>query len=234
MADNADITTPFLTINNEPVYFEEDWSTGIGGGLWSTGLALAKYFELQQKEIEKNVLRSFPGKNELDVLELGSGNGFLSACLLALLKGHIGNLVSTDLADHLDLMNQTLEANKHLVSSQDKVKVMEHKWGEFTPAEDDDSLEARVNSGVQKFDLIVGSDVAYRPFLYDILIESLLRFSDNNTIILLGVTMKDTTPTFFHKLHDAGFSYNRVADNQMPLEFRGTTFGIIVVKKIGS
>jgi predicted nicotinamide N-methyase len=230
---NTDDTTPFLTINNEPVYFEEDWSTGIGGGLWSTGLALAKYFELQQEAIEQNVLRSFPGKKELDVLELGSGNGFLSACLLALLKGHIGNLVSTDLADHLDLMNQTLDANKHLVSQDKVVKVMEHKWGEFTPAEND-SLEGTVNSGEKKFDLIVGSDVAYRPFLYDILIESLLRFSDDNTIILLGVTMKDTTPTFFHKLHDAGFSYNRVADNQMPLEFRGTTFGIIVVKKIGS
>lgn len=219
-----------MTINNEPVYFEEDWATGIGGGLWSTGLALAKYFELQQKEIEQNVIRSFPENHDLDVLELGSGNGFLSVCLLALLKDRIRSLVSTDLEDHLDLMSHTIQANKHLAQGDKEVKVMEHKWGEFSPSEND-SLEARVNSGSQKFDLIVGSDVAYRPFLYDILIRSLVQFSTTTTITLLGVTMKDTTPEFFHKLHDAGFSYNRVADHQLPLEFRGTTFGIIVVKK---
>ncbi len=32
----------FLSIDDTPVYFREDWNTGIGGGLWSTGLAIAK------------------------------------------------------------------------------------------------------------------------------------------------------------------------------------------------
>ena len=27
----------FLTINDVPIYFNEDWDTGIGGGLWTTG-----------------------------------------------------------------------------------------------------------------------------------------------------------------------------------------------------
>jgi len=27
----------FLTINDVPIYFNEDWGTGIGGGLWTTG-----------------------------------------------------------------------------------------------------------------------------------------------------------------------------------------------------
>ena len=128
-------------------------------------------------------------------------------------------------------MKQTLDANTHL--DQDKVTLMEHRWGqEFAPSDDiDQSIEARVNSGTQKFDLIVGSDVAYHPDLYDILIQSLLKFSASNTIILLGITMNDTTPAFFHKVHDEGFTYDRLADHLLPLEFRGTTFSVFVVKK---
>lgn len=222
---------PFLTINREPIYFSEDWDTGIGGGLWSTGLAMAKYIELQQKEIETNFDQSFSAGTKLDVLELGSGNGFLSVCLLALLKERILNLVTTDLSDHLALIMHTLDANKHL--SQSNLTVMEHRWGEFSPCtENDESIQARVNSGVQKFDLIVGSDVAYHPDLYDILIESLRQFSVSTTVILLGVTMKDTTPAFFHKLRDADFNYARLADHLLPLEFRGNTFGIFVIRKV--
>ena len=32
---------PLLTINNIPIHFSDDWNTGIGGGLWSTGWAMA-------------------------------------------------------------------------------------------------------------------------------------------------------------------------------------------------
>jgi predicted nicotinamide N-methyase len=223
--------TPFLTINRKPIYFSEDWDTGIGGGLWSTGLAMAKYIELQQKEIETNIDQSFGAVKKLDILELGSGNGFLSVCLLALLQERILNLVTTDLSDHLSLIMQTLDANKHL--PQTNLTVVEHRWGEFSPsAANDQSMEARIKSGNQKFDLIVGSDVAYRPDLYDILIESLRQFSLSTTVILLGVTMKDTTPAFFHKLRDAEFNYDRLADHLLPLEFRGNTFGIFVIRKV--
>jgi predicted nicotinamide N-methyase len=222
---------PFLTINKEPIYFSEDWDTGIGGGLWSTGLAMAKYVELQQKEIETNIDQAFGAGTKLDILELGSGNGFLSVCLLALLKERILNLVTTDLSDHLSLITHTLDANRHL--SQTNLTVMEHRWGDFSPcAENDESIEARTNSGKKKFDLIVGSDVAYHPDLYDILIESLQHFSLSKTVILLGVTMKDTTPAFFHKLRDAEFNYDRLADHLLPLEFRGNTFGIFVIRKV--
>lgn len=230
MAGTTD--NPFLTINGEPIYFAEDWDTGIGGGLWSTGLAMAKYFELQKKQCDDNIQQSLGSDVLLDVLELGSGNGFLSVCLLALLKGKIRHLVVTDLSDHLPLMTRTLNANRHLAI--DKVTVMEHQWGQFLEsAESDDSIASRVNCGAQKFDLLVGSDVAYHPDLYDILIRSLVQFSGTTSVILLGVTMRDTTPAFFHKLCDNGFIYERLADHLLPLEFRGNTFGIFVVKKSG-
>ena len=223
---------PFLTINGEPIYFAEDWDAGIGGGLWSTGLAMAKYFECHKKEFDDNIQQSFDPPDELlDILELGSGNGFLSVCLLALLKGKIRNLVATDLSDHLPLMRRTLNANCHL--EVNRVTVMEHKWGQFSNSTDgDDSIASRVKRGSQNFDLIVGSDVAYHADLYDILIRSLVQYSGTTSVILLGVTMRDTTPVFFHKLCDNGFAYDRLADHLLPLEFRGNTFGIFVVKKL--
>lgn len=224
--------SPFLTINGEPIYFAEDWNTGIGGGLWSTGLAMAKYFELQTKDLQDNIDQlSHDPDGLLDVLELGSGNGFLSVCLLALLKGKIRNLVATDLADHLPLMTRTINANSHL--EIDKLTVMEHRWGQFSSSVDsDNSIAGKVKCGIQKFDLVVGSDVAYHPDLYDILIQSLSQFSTTTSVILLGITMRDTTPAFFHKLCDSGFAYDRLADHLLPLEFRGNTFGIFVVKKL--
>jgi len=40
MSDSDDDSTrspAFLTINDVPIYFNEDWDIGIGGGLWTTG-----------------------------------------------------------------------------------------------------------------------------------------------------------------------------------------------------
>eukprot|EP00548_Thalassiothrix_antarctica_P013641 CAMPEP_0194171750 /NCGR_PEP_ID=MMETSP0154-20130528/6300_1 /TAXON_ID=1049557 /ORGANISM="Thalassiothrix antarctica, Strain L6-D1" /LENGTH=251 /DNA_ID=CAMNT_0038884169 /DNA_START=18 /DNA_END=773 /DNA_ORIENTATION=+ len=226
-----------LKIKNEPIYFEQSWDTGIGGGLWSTGLAMGKYLESQH--LETNLQRTFyTRKEKLNVLELGSGNGFLAVCLLAYLKDRIENLVVTDLDDdHLALMKQTMNSNHHL-PNHDRVTLMEHKWGHFVPTattesnnNDSSIIKAQVQSGTVCFDLIIGSDVAYHPDLYDVLIQSLCRFSTSKTIILLGVTMVDTRPMFFHKLCENGFCYERYADHLLHPNFRGSTFGIFVVQK---
>eukprot|EP01083_Nonionella_stella_P242898 846884_1 len=97
--------------------------------------------------------------------------------------------------------------------------VKEHRWGEFEP--DDD----------EKFDFIFGSDVAYRDFLHEPLIQTLVRYSHEGTISLIGVTMIDTKPKFFTELKEKGFTYVRLPDAQMAPEFRGTTFGLFVIQK---
>ncbi|EED93870.1 predicted protein [Thalassiosira pseudonana CCMP1335] len=140
--------TPFLTINDIPIYFTEDWNTGIGGGLWTTGLAMAKYFEQHAIDVCDNLrclvnVKEMRLKNEcvhqqlddhqltqleglsidqytsgegcgIKALELGSGNGFLSVCFLALAQTiPLKELVVTDMADHLTLMAETLKRNSH-------------------------------------------------------------------------------------------------------------------------
>ena len=275
------------------MYFEEDWDTGIGGGLWSTGLAIGKYLTTSNNQHAKQLLVELSRRKDsrcdtssmtaspsstvspLTVLELGSGNGFLAVCLLALAQHVrtqqqqqqqqrasdtpvpllIRDLVITDTQDHLDMIRTTLEANAHLLGSDDntdpspscRVQVLEHLWGEFQEPtishtndfgrkESGETIKEgirpeQVQEGTCTFDLIVGSDLAYRKELYDPLIASLQRFSSPHTVSMIGVTMADTTPSFFRKLSDAGFTYVRMADHLMDREFRGNLFGIFLISK---
>ncbi len=303
--------TPFLSINKIPIVFSEDWDTGIGGGLWSTGLAIAKYFERHAVDVTDNLialgivkcsrnnntdeqhLNMRPQENDehciereaLTALELGSGNGFLSVCLLALnasfMKSHPGEpplikkLVVTDMADHIALIEKTLRVNSHVweemyvrnraeesesgdveneggarnsyvgtlgnddtpnasdnnpdrrnegTTTCKKVTVIaaEHRWGEqeIESIREEEEITSRHNSQTnensanvaihkQKYDFIIGSDVAYRDHLHAPLISSLIHFSHEHTLSLIGITMNDTKPKFFDSLLEAGFRYER-------------------------
>ena len=221
---------------------------------------MAKYFECHAESIRSKLQQKRFGRNGsrngsdggVSVLELGSGNGLLSVCMLAMARDLLSELVVTDMDDHLALIRKTFDENKHI--PQDNVLVMEHKWGVFSSDNNNnnnnnnnddgddpvsretqlartDAMHDRVRTGTRTFDLILGSDVAYHEDLYDVLIESLLRFSHSHTISLIGITMKDTKPEFFGKLIDAGFKYDRLADHLIPTEFRGQIFGIFAIQR---
>jgi predicted nicotinamide N-methyase len=107
--------TPFFHVGEVPIYYHDRWdvsASSIGGGLWSTGTAMAHFFaqhpfleicglnnELllalaanhqssrdDRGDCHGDVDRSNDNDVRLRALELGSGNGFLSACLLASLQ----------------------------------------------------------------------------------------------------------------------------------------------------
>ena len=194
-------------IGGTTVVFEENWKTGIGGGLWSTGLSMAQYLQehpkhalTQLSNLQTRICRSEKNRRKLKILELGSGNGFLATCWWALLAEDpslVDEIVVTDTKDHCKLIEQTIGTNHHLQEKTDiKVRVCEHKWGIFHPPLSN-----------QTFDLIVGSDLAYREELYDPLIASLIHFCHKDTHVLLGVTMNDTKPEFFRMLRRQGFDY---------------------------
>ena len=251
----AQTVQPFLHVCGNPIYFQQDWGTGIGGGLWSTGAALAKYFDTAHAA-QQLLPSASSRKRTTTFLELGSGNGLLSVCWMAMLiqqtrmenekEGGIPvypnrhKVIVTDTVEHLSLIRQTLGANSHVVKdTQLEVHVQEHLWGNFVEDRDTsqdvvrgDDASLRLRLEQQTFDYIVGSDVAYRRELYEPLIASLQRFSHHGTVILLGCTMADTTPEFFDLLRDAGFVYTRLADHVMPPEYQGQqTFGIFIVRR---
>jgi predicted nicotinamide N-methyase len=263
--------TPFLFVRSIPIYFEEDWRTGIGGGLWSTGLAMGKYFNTESAitNLAKLSQRCSPSPSssllsherqqmKLSILELGSGNGFLAVCLTAAItslsssqsqnKFRISNLVITDEINHLSLIQKTIQNNLHAMECVDNLTIQEHQWGVFTDSnicntESTVSLNDNINGtavfsnnpialdGTTKFDFIIGSDVAYHESLYQPLLQSLQQFSHDDTISLIGITMTDTKPAFFHQLDYHGFMYQKLADHLLDPPFRGTTFGIFAIQK---
>jgi hypothetical protein len=74
------------------IHFTQDWDVGLGGGVWSTGLAMAKYFQQHAAEIHLDLIHLSLSKKrdeqKLYALELGSGNGYLSCCF----AHHFGSL----------------------------------------------------------------------------------------------------------------------------------------------
>ncbi|KAL3943251.1 MAG: hypothetical protein SGBAC_002696 [Bacillariaceae sp.] len=215
---------PVLTINDKPIHLVEDWEHGIGGGLWTTGLAIAKYLGTPHGMEQLSTKRR--------VLELGSGNGFLGVCLLVA-NPNLEQVVITDTKDHLPLIEKTLQINgiesatsrddaSTVSSNRSKVRVEEYLWGPTTP---ETSATIKDNS----FDLIIGSDLAYRNDLHDPLIASILAVSHADTVTLLGVTMRDTRAIFFRKLIAAGLKYERLADHLLENLYRGKRFGVYVI-----
>ena len=238
----------FLSIEHTPIYFREDWDTGIGGGLWSTGLALAKYFEHHSSDVSENLkrldeLKRKRGDNDgISAIELGSGNGCLSACLLALAQQKnipLKHLAVTDLDDHLSLMDKTIRSNPHTWDELIVSKGGSSSTHSGSPSNKKEQRPVSVTVkeyawGVdvdEKYDFIFGSDLAYRDYLHDPLISSLLQLSHQHTICLIGVTMNDTRPIFFKKLTQNGFRYERLADHNLEGQFRGGNFGIFVIMR---
>lgn len=210
----SSLPEPILKINEKPIYLNEDWEHGIGGGLWTTGLAIAKY--LATKHGQDQLCR------RRRVLELGSGNGFLGVCLLAA-NPDLQTVVITDTKEHLPLIEKTLALNG-VENISTNVKVEEYLWGPNTP-------ETPTIIKDTDFDLIIGSDLAYRDELHDPLIASIVACSSQNTVTLLGVTMRDTRPIFFQKLVAAGLKYERFADHLLEDTFRGQRFGVFAIWK---
>jgi len=205
---------PFLTVNDQPIYFQEDWDTGIGGGLWSTGLAIARYLQTQHGVDNLASKRS--------ILELGSGNGLLAACLVAASSPGTHVTVTDVDEEHLSMIRKTMGANQHLLNNKETTICL-HKWGDFSNLQ---HLQSDCS-----FDLIVGSDVAYREDLYDPLICTLNKICRIDTVVLLGVTMADTRPIFFDMLQRHGFMYLKLSERLVDAEFRGNTFGIFIMKE---
>jgi len=130
--------------------------------------------------------------------------------------------------------NQIQYGNHH---NKVQTLVMEYQWGNHlrlgstTQKGDPNTSSSSSILDDMKFDFIFGTDIAYRHYLHEALIESLIAKSHPNTIILIGITMMDTDVIFFQRLAQAGFTYERLDDHLMDPEFRGYTFGLFVIHR---
>lgn len=197
---------------------EVDWGVGIGGGLWSAGLLLCR-----QLAARSDFFRALCDGRR--VLELGSGTGLCGLALATICQPV--EVVVTDLQTHVELMERNIARwqqqladqadpadstdpaeRKHQAEGQCRshppsVIAAEFDW-------DKDAAHLR-----PPFDVVLGTDLAYREELFLPVVRALLAASDAHTVTLLGVTRSDTGPAFFDLLRQHGFEYYRVPDWEM-------------------
>jgi len=185
-----------------------DWSSGIGGDLWTTGLQLCGHFAINHDFY----LNSFKNKR---VLELGAGTGLVGLYIASFLAA--SEVFISDLPSQLNIINRNVFLNENNMKAN--VKVVAYDW-EIFPVDLNYS-----------FDLIVATDVVYSPELYSPFVEALKNTASKHSVIILGVTKTDTRMDFFRLLKKAGFIYYKIPDNQCDTIFQGTFFGLFVVHK---
>lgn len=148
-------------------------------------------------------------------LELGSGNGFLS-CVLSRCCPSL-RITVTDVGDHVRYIDEVISHNSPHISPSN-VTAEHYDW-------------ATGWSNSRKFDFLYGTDVAYRDYLWDPLINALDDLSHRDTVVLLGITMEDTKSGFFERLTTRGWRYTKVNAARMNSEFRGPEGGLFVLRR---
>ncbi|XP_078419416.1 EEF1A lysine methyltransferase 3-like [Cetorhinus maximus] len=155
-------------------------SLGVSSYVWGPGLVLCRYFEAEKID--------FTGKK---VIELGSGTGIVG--ILAVLLG--GDVTMTDRSDVLKQIEYNLIANVPL-SSRHRTKIRALEWGN-----DQHKFPA-------DFDIVLGSDLVYSPSQFSKLLQTLLHFCNDNTIMYLcsDVKYREGSARFHDKLLPEKFS----------------------------
>ncbi|GCC35806.1 hypothetical protein chiPu_0014294 [Chiloscyllium punctatum] len=137
-------------------------SLGVSAYVWGPGIVLCRYFESEKID--------FTGKK---VLELGSGTGIVG--ILTVLLG--GDVTMTDRPYVLKQIEYNILANIP-VSSRHRSRIRALAWG------------SDQNSFPTDFDIILGSDIVYSPSQFPNLIQTLLYFCKDKTVIFLCSDVK--------------------------------------------
>ncbi|XP_059505452.1 EEF1A lysine methyltransferase 3-like [Stegostoma tigrinum] len=162
-------------------------SLGVSAYVWGPGIVLCRYFEAEKID--------FTGKK---VLELGSGTGIVG--ILAVLLG--GDVTMTDRPYVLKQIEYNILANIPL-DCRHRSKIRALAWGS-----DQDSFAT-------DFDIILGSDIVYSPSQFPNLIQTLLHFCTEKTIIYLcsDVKYREGSAEFHNELVPAQFHSQLIHTN---------------------
>ncbi|XP_072326307.1 EEF1A lysine methyltransferase 3-like [Scyliorhinus torazame] len=151
------------------LHITRDFSKNVGVAIviWEPGRVLCHYFE------EAQIVFA-----EKKVIELGSGTG-LVGILAAMLGGHVTLTDQPKVLSQIEynVTSNIPSANLHLA------KVCALSWGR-------DHYQFPSD-----YDYILGSDIVYKSHEFDLLINTLLHLSNQNTIIYLSSKMRQDMGT---------------------------------------
>ena len=173
-----------VTHGDHTIKVAASWRVGIGGKTWSTGALACKHLAAHADRYKQ-----LAPARQLRVLELGAGTGvaglFAAKCLEA-------RVVLTDAEDHLELLRDNVTRN----ALEGSVSVQLFDW------KDEASWDL-----TSEPDLILCTDNAYHPSLYEPLAAALDRCLSKGAKGLFGVTKTDTSFAFFELLTARGLDY---------------------------
>ncbi|CAG0889402.1 unnamed protein product [Darwinula stevensoni] len=187
----------------------------VGCVVWDAALVLAKYLERLCSE-EKDFLR---GKK---VLELGAGTGLVG--LVAAYFG--GDVTLTDLPEMFPLLGENVRRNALICEGRATSKVLIWGW----------DLGQSKNE-IPRPDIILVSDCIYYAESVDPLIETLLEFSDSETLILMSYETRmefekhaQLERDFFDKMKKS-FHETEIPKDELHPEFTSDDIRVLRFKK---
>ena len=212
MEENADERKEVVSVpvgNGLTVDIVTDWAVGIGGGVWSACSLFCDHI-LGHRDF---YAPRFAGKR---ILELGAGTGL--AGILAALVGPPREVVITDIGAHVGILRDNLERNRELLAAHGApCRAEEYDWA------------ARDMSAIgDPYDVVIGTDVAYHPSLYDDCADAIWRTTKPGGVAIIGATKTDTGPSFFRKVASRGFTYHRVPEEHMSLH-GNASFNLFII-----
>ncbi|ESO11538.1 hypothetical protein HELRODRAFT_71648 [Helobdella robusta] len=147
-----------IIVGKYSVKIRQQWSAlGVAGSVWDAAIVLAEYS--QNDDL-----------NGLNVIELGSGTGFLG-----IFYSKLGAKVTlTDVADCIPNMEHNVGINE----ASGAVTVKELKWGQ------------NLSEFQDKYDFILGADIVYIEETFKDLLNTLLHLSNCQTKIFLSCKIR--------------------------------------------
>ena len=193
-----------------------DQNTGLR--LWDGAYLLSKCIETSKDFGEK----FWEGKS---CIELGCGCGL--AGTVAWLLG--ANVILTDMEDTLTHTTKNLEKNfenwkskGYELPKREALKLETLLWGV-------DNCHKYTN---KKFDIILGSDIIYQPEVVELLLETLDRFSSDQTLILIAYKPRGLGEhVFFEKLSHFSFECSTIPKSSYPVEFCASDYVILKINR---
>ncbi|WWC68720.1 uncharacterized protein I206_102654 [Kwoniella pini CBS 10737] len=187
----------------------EQTSFDLDKKIWDSGLALSSWFwkylepnrNLHTRQLAIDILNLISRKEDLNILEIGSGTGLVSIALTLAFKKYLSNhkrlIIATDLDTAIPLMNENLEYNnlKPFLNSQlDENDIKSNTIIQAKILDWDKELPNWLFNSWPE--LIVAADVTYNTSTFPSLLRTLISLFTSNSLIkpLLILAYKQRDP----------------------------------------
>ncbi|RFU25367.1 hypothetical protein B7463_g10977, partial [Scytalidium lignicola] len=216
-----------LTAEGQELHIWEELGESIARHIWDAGLVLSAYLasmsplkrNRKRGKSDASILSVAPriktletalGKEELRVLELGSGCGIVGISLATYFP-NAASVVLTDLPEASEILDHNLAAaTLKLPNLSPKLTTQNLDWSSPLPE----------NVKGQTWDLVIVADCTYNPDVVPDLVHTLISVGKCNSEVLVLLAMKvrhESEMVFFDLMKEGGFRIKENIAIKLPL-----------------